>query len=694
MVWPIWPRDALESSTMKAGSKSPPTTAYAFADPLAAEIDSLRRLGAAGKYDAMASSARAALGRWPESSPLWEALGVAFFQLRRAGEALPALERAAQLDPRRSSIFYALGLSHLAIGAPAAAEQAFRKTLATDPAHIGARLDLGLLLKNQGRQQEAETAWREGLTLAPGNADFANSLGILCRASQRHEEAEQMFRRAIAAQPRSPGFHNNLGLLLAATGRQDEAIESFRHSLALRPRDVPTLNNLATVLLATGDAETARSCCQQALQVDANHAESWCVLSSALKDLDLLDDAENTARRALDLAPERTEPILALAAVLFRKDAFAEQRELLLRVLTLDAGNSFAHYQLAVDDFRTGRLVDAEGRLSRLIARVPDFHEARHALGFLCLMNDDWQRGWDLLDARWLTREALRTRATRPPHCPDWRGETLERKSLLVYAEQGIGDTLQFVRYLSRLPPVGRIVLAVPGSVTRLLEISLGDLSLPVEFVVHAEIARTACDFAVPMMSLPGRLGATIESIPDCPYLRADEREVKERGNLLRAENAAPALRVGFAWKGGNRLKEDRWRSTALASWRPLLARRELRWISLQKGDPGLLEEEIRLLGELGITDRSAEYANFAATAATIANLDLVISVDTAVAHLAGAMGKPVWLLNRATSEWRWGWKKTATRWYPSMRIFNQDTLGDWSPVFDEIGTALWTLTR
>ena len=340
---------------------------------------------------------------------------------------------------------------------------------------------------------------------------------------------------------------------------------------------------------------------------------------------------------------------------------------------------------------RQADYVTAE-RVYRDALRIdPGYGVTRFNLSTLLLMLGNYDEGLDLYESRF---EAFRGTATRSSELDEkfdprqrWRGEALGSRRLLVWAEQGLGDGIMMLRYLPQLPKRGvhRAVVVCDATLVRLVRaMSVAEQVLTPDQVDDALEFDAHC----PMMSLPAAFGRRLETIPDCvPYVAVPPPMIDAWRDRL--PDARP--KVGIAWAGSRTLREDAKRSIPLAQFASLLSLDRVQFVSLQKGDAA---EEWRKLGRGGGGDWIDACSDFLDTAALIMNLDLVISVDTAVAHLAGALGRPVWLLNRFGSEWRWGLEGATSRWYPSMTIFREPAPGNWDSAIAEVTSQLRSLAR
>jgi hypothetical protein len=399
----------------------------------------------------------------------------------------------------------------------------------------------------------------------------------------------------------------------------------------------------------------ALASCDQAIALHARYADAWSNRANALSDMNRPQDAQASYQRALELAPAFVDAWNNLGLTLVDMKLHDEALQSYERALALDADWAEAHWNYALCLLQMGRL----------------------------------EQGWREYEWRW---QRHRIKASQRSFAqPLWLGEfPLEGKSILLHAEQGLGDTLQFCRYAPLVAAMGaRVVLEVPKELMRLLA-TLGGVA---ELVEQGQ-PLPAFDCHAPLLSLPLAFGTDLASIPTVtPYVSADNADAQRWAQRL-ASDGAPAMKVGLVWAGGNRphvaelRKTDARRSVTLETLRPILDVQHVRFYSLQKGPAAQQLRESQALCER-IIDYTDELDDFADTAALVENLDLVITVDTAVAHLAGAMNKPVWVMNRFDTCWRWLLDRTDSPWYPGVRLFRQPALGDWESVVNELRDAL-----
>lgn len=507
-------------------------------------------------------------------------------------------------------------------------------------------------LHRQGRRQEAEALYRQALALQPDQPDALHLLGQLEHGRGRLAEALALFDRAVSVRP-TAAFWVSLGGVLLDLQRWDEAAGAMRRAIALDPGRAEAHNALGFALLTTGGRDGAIQAFRQALAARPEFPEALNNLGSALRAEGCLDEAEGAFERAIALRPNYGAALANLGLVL------QEQ----------------ARYGDALDAY------------DRAVAAAPNLPAARGNRAMLLLLLGRLEEGFAEYQWRW-KMPGFATPA-RDLGAPDWDGSPLEGRTLLVHAEQGLGSAIQFARYVPRLPG-GRVILECHRPLHRLFSRSLEGEG-GVQVVVKGEpLPPAQCQ--APLMSLPHLTGTTLSTIPaDVPYLRADPAPAAVWQKRIAAlAGALPGPRVGLVWAGNPRHENDHNRSlpapvlaTVLA---PLLS--VATCFSLQvPGRPA----DLALLPD--VIDLAPELADFADTAAVIEALDLVISVDTAVAHLAGALARPVWLLLPFVPEWRWLLDREDCPWYPTMRLFRQPAAGDWRSVFERVTAALagWT---
>jgi tetratricopeptide (TPR) repeat protein len=616
---------------------------------------------------------------------------------------------------------FELAVRHHQAGQLSLAETLYRQILAQNPGHFGAMQYLGLVAHQAGQSGAAVDLIRRAIALQPNNAEAYLNLGAVLRGKGDLDESIAVYRQALALNPRLALAYNNLGNALKDKGKLDEAVDSYRQCLVLMPDHPEAHNNLANILKGKGQLDEAIAGYRQALALRPNSPETHVNLGSALCEKGQLDEAITSYREALTLKPDLTEALINLGSALSDKgqlnEAIASYRQALAlkpdsSVALNNLGNGLREkgeleeaiacykealalepdYAEAYDNLSTslsdkGQYDEAIASARKAIALKPGYSQAHCNLAFLLLRQGDWSIGWKEYEWRRKVKNFPSPRRNFPQ--PQWDGSDLKDRNLFIHCEQGFGDALQFVRYIPMIGQSGaRVVVECLPELERLLRGNSGGWQV-------VALGQTLPDFDVycPMLSLPLALAATQETIPAAiPYLHADATIRSKWQDRL--ERESHGFKVGIAWAGSKTHKNDRNRSIALSTMAPLGRVNGIRFFSLQKSQD-TRRGDVAPTGFEPI-DWTDELTDFADTAAMIANLDLVISVDTSVAHLAGAMGKPVWVMLPFASDWRWFIDREDSPWYPTMRLFRQTVWGSWEEVVSKIGDALaaWVGSR
>ena len=642
----------------------------------------------AGRLPQAEAIYRQILASEPDHADILHLLGLAALQAGHPDRALDAISRALRLQPRNSAYHGSMASALRALGRRDEAIASYREVLRHKPDNLDAHNQLGILLGECGDVAGEEAHYRRVLRHPPGldlgvarahiDARF-NLANLLVRRKQfddaisefRHvlrqkpdfaaahcnlgavlfdlsafEECERCYREALRLNPRFAEAHANLGGLLVRLGRLDEAEHHLREACKLKPGFPEALNNLADLMRNRGRPEEAEVCCRDALRLKPDYAPAQLNLGNALRESGRFHEAEPCFRTALARNPVWPEALNNLGTLL------------------LDLGRP----DEAIQSFRSA------------LSQKPDYPDAHFNLGAALLLAGRFEEGWREYEWRWKQER-------KKPHLrgfsqPLWAGEDLDDRVLLLHAEQGLGDTLQFCRFVPAVAARQRVVLEVQRPLVRLLMPLLPELPGIERIIAHGD-PLPPFDLHCPLLSLPRVLGTTTETIPQqTPYLNADPQRAaawRERVGPL------DGLRVGLVWAGNQTMSGDRRRSMPLERLSELADLPGVSFVSLQKGPaashsppPGLT-----------LHDWTEDLHDFSETAALIEALDLVIGVDTAVVHLAGALGRPVWLLNRFDRCWRWLLDRDDSPWYPTLRQFRQSQPGDWSSVLQHVRAEL-----
>lgn len=609
------------------------------------------------------------------------AVAVQHYQAGQLAQAESLCQKILAADASQVDALNLLGVVMFLTGRKELALHHLQEAARLKPDFADAHNNLANMLRDMGRSAEAIAAYERCLQLAPQHMDALDNLAKALREARQFSRAESVYRRLLKLRPNSEDAHYRLGLTLKDLGEMPAALESFRQALKIRGNHVDALNHLGITLLNLKRPAEAAEAFQQAIRFKPDHPAAHCNLGNALWELGRLDDALVQCQKAAQIDPQSSQALNNLGGVLIELGRNDEAIEVFQRLMQLEPENSGARGNLAAALMSRGDISAALVELDQILCREPECAEARKNRGIACLSVGDFARGWADYEWRWQTKEFTPRKFAQPA----WRGEELAGKTVLVYAEQGFGDSLHFVRYLPLLQARGaRVVFECKPAMPQLLKNVSG-----IDELVAGGQPLPPFDFHAAIMSLPHLLRLPDPSdSPPPPYVFADEHLIAH----WKAELAGiSGVKVGINWQGRPTHKRDRFRSVPLAQFLPLAQIPNVRLFSLQKGfgveqlQSSPAREKIVDLGSR--LDEST--GAFMDTAAVLHNLDLVITCDTALAHLAGALGRPVWLALSAMPDWRWLLTGETTVWYPTMRIFRQHKLGEWNSVFAQISAAL-----
>jgi len=510
------------------------------------------------------------------------------------------------------------------------------------PASANAEVRRASVARAAGRLDEAARIVEAVLDEAPRHSTALQLAGAVAYERGRYDEAVEILDRAVAAAPGRADLHNALGASHLALRHDRDAVRCFRRAVAIDAKFADAYYNLGCAHQAADRASDAAYAYRQALRISPDNFSINNNLGTIFQDLGEVEDAIAAFNRALEIKPESRTALRNLGR------AYRQAR---------DIDNALKCFEIALE-------------------RDPADHEARFARARTLLHAGRYEEGFVDYESRW-----------RLPDCPPrefeqplWDGWPAPGRTILLHHEQGHGDTLQFVRYLPRVKErVKRLVVEAPLPLVRLLSMTGG-----VDQVVTDARADLEFDAYAPIGSLPRILGTTLDTVPtDIPYLRVDPALVEKwRGRI-----ADGGLRVGLCWAGNPRQPADRHRSIPLAALAPLGGVRGATFYGLQLG-AGRADLDDPPRG-LPLVDLGAEITDFADTAAIMHHLDLVITVCTSVCHLAGGLGRPTWTLLNQTPDWRWGLDGEGSPWYPTMRLFRQRKIGQWTEVVERVRVEL-----
>ena len=608
---------------------------------------------------------------------------------------------------------FAIALQHHRAGRRHAAEQIYRQILAVDPeqpnaihllgvlAYEAGRYDvaieyigrairlkgtagafhnnLGNAFQAQGKLEEAVACFRRALDLKPDYAEAHNNLGNAFQAQGKLDEAVACYCLALEKKPYYAEPHNNLGNAFKAEGKLDEAVACYHRALEQKPDYAEAHNNLGNAFKNQGKLEEAVACFRRALDLKPDYAEARNNLGNAFQDQGKRDEAVACYRRALDLKPDYAEAHDNLGHVFLEQGELDEAVACYRRSLELKPDFAEAHNNLGSALRTQGKLEEAVACYGRALELRPGYDEAYFNRSMVLLLQGNWEQGWPDYEYR---RRIDLTTVRRFDHSP-WNGESLAGRSILLQSEQGFGDTIQFVRYAALVKRRGAtVMLECQKPLLPLLQ----SCSYVDQWVGQGEELPNF-DVQAALLSLPGILRTSVQDIPaQIPYLSAAPALVARWSNKL---DRLDGFKIGIHWQGSRAYRGDRYRSFPLRHFARLAEIPGVHLISLQKGAG---TEQLTKV-DFPVLDLAAEldqaFGTFMDTAAVMMNLDLVITSDSSVAHLAGALGVPVWVVLPLVPDWRWLLDRADSPWYPTMRLFRQSHVGDWEVVFQHIELEL-----
>jgi tetratricopeptide (TPR) repeat protein len=602
-------------------------------------------------------------------------LAKSLFGLGRKEEAVDSYGRAIAMQPEFVEGYINRAAALRDLKRPQEALAGVDRAIALRPDAVAAHVTRAAVLRDLKRLDEALAAVDRAIQLQPGVADAHISRAAILKDLHRLQEALSSAERAIELRPDSPEAHYNCGDVLRVLARPVEALARLDCSIALHCASARAHSARGSVLLDLQRFDEALASCDTAIALDPEFAQAHSNRGAALRELGRPAEALASCDRALELCPEFAGAYVNQGSALQdlqRPEVAVSSYEMAMRLQPRDAAASTYRGTALYDLQQPG---EALRSYSRAIDLDPSSAEAHWSAGLCYLQMGDFETGWELYEWRKRLSRQIGVRAL--PQA-EWTGEQeLQGKSIYIHAEQGLGDTLQFCRYALLVRALGaRVVLAVQRPLCELVR-TLGE---SIE-VIGEEQAAPATDYHVALMSLPRAFATRMGSIPACvPYLSADP----ERVQRWRERLGRDGLKIGVCWQGST-ARIDIGRSLALSHFAPVSAIPGVRLISLQKSHGveqlGALPPAMRVETLGPEFDAGADA--FVDSAAVMQSLDLIVTSDTSIAHLAGALGRATWIALKHAPDWRWLLQRQDSPWYPTMRLYRQPQRGDWPAVFD-----------
>lgn len=621
------------------------------------------------------------------------AQGYAMQRQGRLAEAAALFQQVIAREPQNGDALHLLGVTLGQMGRVQDAVRLIGAAVDVRPSNPYMHCNLGNALSSVGRHAEAASAFERAATLKPDLLAAHRGRAIAELYQRRYQEALGSIERALALQPQDAVMLANRGNALRALGRQVEALASYDRSLAMAASDADVHHNRALALLALerhedalGSLERAQALAPERFGIHFHRGVALSLLHRHAEALIGFDRALQLNPRSAEALGNRGVELGHLGRCEEALEAFARAAE--INPEYIDAYNNAANTLVAL-----GRRREALQQFDRALRTQPDHAPTLWSKSLLKLSLEEYEEGWPLYESR-LRLEHLRE-YRRPFRVPRWTGrEDIAGKRVLIHAEQGLGDTLQFCRYLPLLESKGaQVIFEVPAALSKLIR------SLPFRgsLISQGEPLPTDLDCHCPLLSLPLAFGTRADTIPaEIPYLAADTAATAAWRDRLRT---MPGLKIGLNWQGGAVAERQAWikgRSFALSCAASLARTPGVSLISLQKGPAARQLSEVEFGGAIAqVTDPDETGAEaLMETAALVAALDLVITSDTSVAHLAGALGAPVWVILHSVPDWRWRLDGSDCPWYPSMRLFRQRVAGDWAEALEQVSAEVAALVR
>ncbi|MGD8883604.1 MAG: tetratricopeptide repeat protein, partial [Desulfobacterales bacterium] len=524
----------------------------------------------------------------------------------------------------------------------------YQQALQINPNFFQARYNMGVVLQMQGKTNDAILAYQRTLQLKPDFAEAYNNMGTALREQEKLGPAIECFQEAVKLKPRYAQAYLNMGSAFHVQGQLDKAIESYQSALVLRPGYAEAFHKLGLSLHKQGKLTEALECYRKALQLKPDYVEAYYSMGNFFLEQDNLDEMTRWFQKVLELKPGDAQVFNNIGKMFLFQRKISEAESYFRQAIRINPDFAEAHFNRSITHFFSGNYLEG-------------FREYE----------------WRLKMDRWKNVYPYRFEK------PRWDGAPFAGKQLFVHGEQGFGDTLQFARYLPLIKALGgTVIFETAGSLIDIFQ-NFPGVDRLVKISPHHK-SELEFDFYIPLLSLPGIFQTTLETIPaEVPYIFADSHKKEMWQKRLDTSN----FRVGIVWAGGSMHIKDNSRSCRLNQFLPLTRIAAVQVYGLQKGPASSQVEEFS--DQIVLNNYGEEFKDFSDTAAMISALDLVISVDTAVAHLAGAMGKPVWVLLPTDADWRWMLARDDTPWYPTMRLFRQNKTGDWDDVFQRVADEL-----
>jgi tetratricopeptide (TPR) repeat protein len=603
----------------------------------------------------------------PNHAETLHMLGVLEYQRGQLESAIDWIGRAVAADAKRADYRANLGVVLAAAGKFPQAALEYRRAIEIKRDFPEAHNNLGVALAGLKQWDDAIAAYRQAITLRPSYVEAQSNLGAALQGAGRAEQAVQAYRKALQLNPKFADALINLGNALSDLHRPAEAVDAYLAAIAIPPAKEQSYFGLGGAYQQLKQWDRALEAYRHALELRPGYAEAYSNIGDTLLSLDRLDDAIAALRKAAELKPQSADIWYNLGNALGRRKLGGESIAAYRRAVSLMPGHFDALTNLANGLYERGEVEESIPLYRKALEVKPDFALAHWNYALPLLLTGDYEQGWNEYEWRWIALEKNLPRREFPAFL--WKGDGLAGKKILIYTEQGFGDAIQFARYVPLvMHRGGEVIFQCHTELRRLFS----DMPAGPKVIDFNESVEIHCHF--PLLSLPKLFKTTLQTIPSThPYLKANEK-LKEKWRQ-RIPKDEKLLKVGLIWRG--RSKPDPNRSIPSEALLPLADIPNVWFCSLQAGEPQA--------PPFPMADWTSEMKDFADSAAVMANMDLIVTIDSAAAHLAGALGMPTLCMLKFAADWRWMRGRSDSIWYPSMRLFRQTSPGDWGGVVAQI---------
>ncbi|MBM4146647.1 MAG: tetratricopeptide repeat protein [Nitrospira sp.] len=576
-----------------------------------------------------------------------------------------------------------IALEHYQNGNFKQSEEICRTIIELQPENAFVLNFLGVLLYQQGNYDSAIDYIKKALQFDPYNPDSYDHLGSALKANGRLDEAIMYYQKAIGLKPHSADIYFNLGNTFVMKRQLDEAIVSYREAVKLNPDFSAAYNNLGNVLKEKKQYDAAIANYQMTIEINPDLADAYYNLGNIYQEKGEYDKAAMHYQKTLKVIPSHFDSCMNLGTVFNKQGKLDEAIKFYQKAIELNANFAGSYYNLGVALQDQGDIDNALQAYKKTIELDPDFAEAHFSISLINLLLGNFKEGWKGYEWRWKLKEAYQ----RNFYQPMWDGSDIKGKTILLHAEQGFGDTIQFIRYAPLVAQRGvKVIVECQKELTSLFKNVEGIHQV----ISHGE-SLPYFDVRCPLLSLPAVFDTTTENIPaKIPYIAVEMNFIDKWRKKVEIRDSQ--MKIGLAWAGRATARKESYRACSLEMFAPFARLSNVIFYSLQKGKAS--EQTVNSPFGMKLIDYTKEIEDFSDTAGLMYHLDIVISVDTAVAHLAGALGKPVWTLIPFAPDWRWSLNRDDCPWYPTMRLFRQTAPGDWSSVIDKIYNELQRLIQ